>query len=173
MLKLGIGAQASLQHIDHCKQKPWIHWSTSRQKKKKGEGGIRAKNCFYKQTYSETAASVYEKKRRAGVWNPTKKRKMAMGLLDIPLRQREYVKHAAAALPLNRKSFTGSHVALHFSRLLHDGCIVLMDLIFNRDSNIKRVVFNYWIIQNWHRHQCRPHTPPTSRSECQMLFFWQ
>lgn len=44
---------------------------------------------------------------------------------------------------LKRKSLTVSHVALHVSHLLHDGSSVLMDLILNRNLNIKKIMFDY------------------------------
>lgn len=81
------------------------------QKKKRG---LEAMNCSFGPTYNETAALAYQNERTAGVWFPTKIKKMVMGYLDVPQWQREYVKHTAGKIRLKRRSFTLSQFALYF-----------------------------------------------------------
>lgn len=42
-----------------------------------------------------------------------------------------------------KKSFTVLYISPYFCHLLYDGSSVLMDLVLNRDLNIKKAMFDY------------------------------
>lgn len=69
--------------------------------------------------------------------NPTEM-VMALDVATMTKRIRERRRHTIK----KKKSFTASHVALHVSHLLFDGSSELISS-WNRDLNIKKVMFDY------------------------------
>lgn len=78
MLRLGIGAQPSLQHIDPTKQRPWIYRSSlsaiagnkARRREREEEGEEAGE--FYSCGHAVTASSAFHIKRRGGFRTPSK-----------------------------------------------------------------------------------------------------
>ena len=73
-----------------------------------------------------------------------------------------------------KKGRLSQYVMLRFILLICCMMAPLLLWISSRagDLNIKKVMFDYWIIQRWHRHQCRHRLPQTQRSPQQTLLFW-